>query len=626
MTLEKTLDELQNALVSPDASRLEQVARRLAERYPRESVTVYAQAELFRRRGEVARAFQASAALLAGVLGQAATTSGQIDLVKVFGLITTLAEDEVRRINPFVAQFGLLLAHAPGPHRLEPILGSLAARFAGEPGAATLRSAHAIAVLAFLGFTSGSRERWAVQVFETVVVPWIIATARAGNFDTALLLESIAYEEHVKRVESQAWFKATTSRWIPALAAASRAHAPGQRHAAWRPEPVRRIAFFVHGASMLAHVAVLIETLQAVREIGARNYEFTVFVATRRSAELEQALARCGVRLQYLEQRAGMGLFERLLVLERFLAEDNYAACFWVSFITIMAVAFTRRIAPIQGWWAMKYHACDIEEIDVHLAVESAVSRKVMEGIEWRTLGTASTRWVDPSKSAAAGELRASFPAEAVVAASIGREEKLDSPEFLAAVSRLLRRHPRLYFLWTGKSQRGSIVSHFEREGVGERARFVGWVDTRLYAQAIDLFLDSFPFPCGFTLKEAMAAGKPAVMFRSPESLETGVPGAITPVIEGPPGAENAAVRERMRSIFTRERDFDLYFCAANAQEYFDCADRLIADALLRRDAGAANRRFVETFLSSPREEAKKFLDHLDEIFAPTGAQPRITS
>lgn len=615
MTLQDHLEELQQALVSPDTARLERVAVRLKEGHPRESVTFYAQAELFRRRGDLALAFQTSAMLMAGVLGESAMSSGQLDLIKVFKALATLPQENVARIGPYVEQFGMLLARSNATHPLDAPLASLAAPFAEGRAAAALGPPHAMAVLALLGFTKQSPEGWAAHIFDTVVVPWIIATARAGNFNTALLLESIAYDEYVKRVESQAWFKATTARWIPALAAASRAHAPsGKRHATWRPEPARRIAFFLHSASMLAHVAVLIETLSAVHEVGARNYEFTVFVAARRSTPMEEALARCGARVQYLEDKPGTGLFDRLLVLERCLAEGNYAACFWVSLVTLMAAAFARRIAPLQGWWAMKYHACDIEEIDVHLAVENAVTRKVMEGIEWRTLGSAATRWVDPSKSAAARELRATFPAEAVVAASIGREEKLDSPEFLATVSRLLKKHPRLHFLWTGKALRASIVSHFEREGVADRARFVGWVDTRLYAQAIDIFLDSFPFPCGFTLKEAMGAGKPAAMYRSAESLETGVPGAITPVMEG--AGDSGPVREQMRAIFTRERDFDLYLCANSADEYFAIAERLITDATLRRDAGAANRRFIETFLSSPRDEATKLLDHLDQIFA----------
>ena len=280
-----------------------------------------------------------------------------------------------------------------------------------------------------------------------------------------------------------------------------------------------------------------------------------------------------------------------------------------------------RRIAPLQGWFAMKYHACDIAEIDVHLGVENVVLRKTMEGREWRTLGSAARSWVDPEQAGPARALRATFPDAAIVAASIGREEKLDSPAFLEAVCELLSKHPNLHFLWTGRVPRASIRGAFERAGVADRARFVGWVDTRLYAQAIDLFLDSFPFPCGFTLKEAMAAGKPAVMMNTPESLETGVPGAISPLIEHTADAP-PEVRERLRAIFTRERDFDLYLCAASADEYVAMAGRLIADPELRARAGAANRAFIEGFLSSPHDEARKLLDHLDDLFTTIPTQP----
>ena len=263
----------------------------------------------------------------------------------------------------------------------------------------------------------------------------------------------------------------------------------------------------------------------------------------------------------------------------------------------------------------MKYHAVEIDEIDERLAVENVVLSKRMEGHDWRTFGSAAASWIDPSKAGAAAHLRASYPEDAVLAASIGREEKLDSAPFLEAVCRLLQRHPNLHFVWTGKVQRASIQAAFERAGVADRARFAGWIDTKLYAQAIDLFLDSFPFPCGFTLKEAMAAGKPAVMMRTPESLETGVPGAISPLVEGT-GEASPDARERLRRIFTDARDFDLYQCAATPEEYADMASRLIADAALRARAGAANRAFIESFLASPRDEARKFLAHLDAIFA----------
>jgi glycosyltransferase involved in cell wall biosynthesis len=279
-----------------------------------------------------------------------------------------------------------------------------------------------------------------------------------------------------------------------------------------------------------------------------------------------------------------------------------------------MALAYPMRIAPLQGWWAMKYHRCDIPDIDFHLAMENVVLGKRIEGSEWRTFGAASARWLDPALGPAARELRLRFAPDAVVAISIGRESKLNSPAFLGAVARLLQRHPRLVFLWTGKSRLGAIQSYFDAQGVSDRVHFEGWVDTKLYAQAIDLFLDSFPFPCGLALKEAMAAGKAAVMYRSVESLGTGVPGAITPVIEG---TANAApeVRAELERIFTAVQPFDLYACASSADEYVEMASRLIEDVGLRARTGAANREFVRAFLSSPEAEARKFLDHLDAIF-----------
>ena len=102
---------------------------------------------------------------------------------------------------------------------------------------------------------------------------------------------------------------------------------------------------------------------------------------------------------------------------------------------------------------------------------------------------------------------------------------------------------------------------------------------------------------------------------RSDESLGTGVPGAIAPVIEG---TANAApeVRAELERIFTAAQPFDLYACAASADEYVEKASRLIEDPEMRARSGAANREFVRAFLSCPEAEARKFLDHLDAIFA----------
>lgn len=614
---------LERSMASSDPAALASTVADLEARYPGHPFTHYGKAELAQRRGDIAQAAAFSATAVSALFDHRLLgPTGGLDVGAVFDACMDLEAAQLTDGFSYFTQMGRLLEASGAVEGLAAALPRIAARLTDPANASRLKPAHVETAFALLGFGPHCGRPWSDQVFEQLALPWLLGAAERGDFATALNVEATVYNAYVKRQESSEWFKASTARWIPALAAAARRQRPAAAHAAWRPEAARRIGLFLHSASMLAHVQVMVETLRAVREIGTRGYAFTVFVCAGRDAKMHAALGECGVGVRYLDEgRAHSSYFERLQVLEGELRRDNFAAIFWVTQVTMMAVMFARRIAPLQGWLSMKYHACAIDEIDVGLALESVVLRKSMEGRQWRTFGAAADSWLDPAQSAPARELRATFPGDAIVAASIGREEKLDSPAFLAAVGELLRTHPKLHFLWTGRLRRASIQDAFERAGVAERAHFVGWVNTKRYAQAIDLFLDSFPFPCGFTLKEAMAAGKPVVMMRTSESLETGVPGAITPLIEHTADAP-AEVREKLRAIFTGERDFDLYLCAASPEEYVAMASRLVTEPALRTRAGAANRAFIEGFLTSPHDEARKLLDHLDNLFTTLPRKP----
>jgi glycosyltransferase involved in cell wall biosynthesis len=576
-------------------------------------------AEQSSRQGDQGLALSKSAKALGTVLDMFSGAANEFHLWEAVRKCALLPAERLVEALPFAHHFGSLAERSGVVQTVGPLLPKLLEEIGKGDSGRWPDAVNATATALILGFGRGANEEWATRVFEQVVVPWMLGAAERGDLDTALKLEELAYSGHVMRRESKEWFKATTGRWVAPLAerAARLDAALGAPHARWRPEPTRRIAFFLHDASRLAHVAVLLETLAAVHRLGARDYAFTVFVFGRRDEALAGDFAASGVATVHLEHD-GPTYVDRLRGLQSRLREGNFAACFWISAIPMMAVAFACRIAPIQGWWAMKYHACPIDQIDAHLAMENVVTTKSMDGIEWRTFGTASTDWLGAERAEEVRAIRARFPAGSVLAASIGREEKLADPEFLGAVVALLRRHPQLRFLWTGRTQAPAIQARFAEGGVAERTAFIGWVETRLYARAIDLFLDSFPFPCGFTLKEAMAAGKAAVMYRSPESLETGVPGAITPLIEDTASA-GADAREDVRRIFTRSADYDLYHCASSPGDYVERASALVGDAGLRERSGAANREFIARFLSSPDDEARKFLDHLDHW---TGALP----
>jgi glycosyltransferase involved in cell wall biosynthesis len=205
--------------------------------------------------------------------------------------------------------------------------------------------------------------------------------------------------------------------------------------------------------------------------------------------------------------------------------------------------------------------------------------------------------------------VRESLAAKGPVYGSFGREEKLNSPPFLDAVAEILHRQPEAVFLWTGRVAHPEIHQRLAAAGVASRCRFIGWVDTKLYAQVIDVFLDSFPFPCGFTLYEAMAAGKPVVLFDSAESTTGGINALVAPLLNQPPtDSEESRIAHE---VFRPAPGTDYYYRFATPQAYADAAVQLGEDAALRERAGAAARAFVERLMGDPRRAATIYLGHL---------------
>jgi len=271
------------------------------------------------------------------------------------------------------------------------------------------------------------------------------------------------------------------------------------------------------------------------------------------------------------------------------------------------------RVAPVQIWWALKYHSLAFPEIDGRLTAASAGATKRVAGTLWRSAPLAADDWFRPELAPAAAQLRARYAQHELLFACFGREEKLNSAPFLEAVAQVLQACPHAGFLWTGRERLASIETRLQALGVGARCHFVGWVDTKLYAQVIDVFLDSFPFPCAFTLYEAMAAGKAVVTFASAESAETGLNGLLGPLLAGESGTPEEQARAR---VIYGDEPHALFFCADRPERYVELAVKLAADPSLRRAAGEANRAFVQQFLSDRERMARIVAGHLLELMA----------
>jgi glycosyl transferase family 1 len=469
------------------------------------------------------------------------------------------------------------------------------------------------ATLRLLDFNKSAPPAWIEKIFVEVLWPWMRNALDAGRYGLGLMLETEAYGNYVLHKESSQHFRHAFSVWTDAMREAGRcAEETLVPLSAARPGATPGIAFYLHSGTVLGHTQILLEFLEAHSRLEQPIIRPMVFVRAQPVAELRDRLAAVGVACVSLEKDLG-GVpepdFPALLALRERICASQISAVVWVSVAIHMAFAFSMRVAPVQIWWAMKYHSLEFPEIDGYLTNQSAGSTKLVEGKLWRSAPLASDDWYRPQLAVPAAEVRASYSQHELLFGCIGREEKINSAPFLAAVAGILEACPHAGFLWTGRERSPGVQSALERAGVAERCHFIGWVDTKLYAQVLDVFLDSFPFPCGFTLYESMAAGKPVVVYGSAEAAETGVYGLLGPLLSGAVGTPQEV--QAAKKLFANG---ELFHCAHDDRQYIALALKLASDEAARRAAGDANRAFVREFLSDHARMARAVGRHFVEL------------
>lgn len=466
-------------------------------------------------------------------------------------------------------------------------------------------------VLAALNFHKSLGYAHVETVYYHYALPMLKWALKHEAFDHALALEAQCYEQLVKQKETEAHFREKFNEWAPDMIAAGRAFGarlpPLQPPAAAR----RKIGFFIHNASMLAHIEALINVLAGYRKLAEQPFDPVIYCMGGNSPEMMQAFAQLNVPVVHLGNeypQTGNSLFQRLMKLRERVQQDGVACIVWLSLALIMPLAFTIRIAPVQVWWSMKYHGFAVDEIDAYLTSLSFTRHLQIDGRTWCSGRLQVPGRFRPELSAAAQEIAAGYR-PAIILGTLAREEKMTDPAYLDAVTRILRDNPDTVFLWTGRSEHAGIAAHFREAGLSGRARFIGWVDIKLYAQVLDIFLDTFPFGCGFTALDTMAAGRPVLFMASDTSSAPSLDQLVYPLLTSPDC--DPAEQQGAREIFTSPAGERLYPRAANTDEYVALAGRLVRDAGFRQAAGMAARRFIEEMMSDPRQTAADYSAHL---------------
>jgi|688.fasta_scaffold133482_2 hypothetical protein len=452
--------------------------------------------------------------------------------------------------------------------------------------------------------------------FENFILKIINLLQEEKKYELLLQIESNLYQSFIKSYENEDHFSYVYNKLNPILRLAGndlRLNSKDEKVKIIEKSALPIVLFFIHNASMLAHILTLLDFFRGLKKSEEHNFNPVVVCLSNYNSDLHKELNQLKIYTIFLDvELKSSPIINKILHLKHFIKFNKIKIIIVVSVVVYMSFMFSLRIAPIQVWWSMKYHKYKIPEIDFYLTGGSfGENFRITNETKWLVAPGAFSNLVDSSLSSQALIYKKSLGKNKIILGSFGREEKLRSNDFLYSVCNILKSNPNTIFLWTGRSRDTYIHNFFENYDVINQTIFIGWVNTKLYAHVIDIFLDSFPFPAGLTIYEAMALGVPTVLFRVPDN-NLGIHANLNNLYYGFSGS--LFDQKRVQEIFKKDSSEGLLLLANNKEEYIDYANKLINDIIFREKVGCAGKYFIDEYMSDISKMANGYALHISNI------------
>ncbi|RDB07817.1 hypothetical protein [Runella aurantiaca] len=246
----------------------------------------------------------------------------------------------------------------------------------------------------------------------------------------------------------------------------------------------------------------------------------------------------------------------------------------WVHLPSLMFFLFGMKIAATQVFISQYLHP-DIAKFKIDgLITYGTIAEKSSIFLQdrWRVIPSAIK--IIPGNNPEINIKRKRYADDnTIILATFGRIEKIRQETFLKCVAKILQQSKNTVYLYTGYEDDIKIANFFQRKGLLNRVKFVGWVDIDVFAQMIDIVLDSFPLATGLTAIKASFYGKPILSMGNNYSY---MGRDIKPILEKS-GFSGFAQAESVYNKI-REAAFELPFTpyAQNNSDYILKAEKLV--------------------------------------------------
>lgn len=461
----------------------------------------------------------------------------------------------------------------------------------------SIRLKLAISIYDWLGITKESGVESSNIIFETYIIPTVQLLYKLKDFDAILWMEALAHDLLIKQTESEERFQYIVREFAKYTEKAGEAICRELGPPATHPKN-RRVAFFIHNASTLAHIEAFLNVMRGIRENASLDIQPTLIVFGGWDESLDKACGSLDVEVIYIDpesvDNSVVGKFKKTRSL---LKEREISVLVWICLAAFLPFASSMRLATTQVWWSMKFHRYESSQIDFYLgSFFQEAHPEITE--RWLESYLAITPHSNQSVTKIE-QTKAKFGTDRLLLATFARDEVIDSEPFLERVSQLLLRYDNLLFLWTGRTENQNIRKFFEKKNVLEQTRFIGWVDIPLYSEVIDVFIDPFPFFCGFTLLSCMAAGKPVLFSPSAgPSYKT-----IT-----------QAILDRYPETLSREQHLLWNSVVGFSENPSGFIEKLVTEPAFRTDVSQLNKLLIEAFFSNHNLSARFYERHFERI------------
>ena len=466
-----------------------------------------------------------------------------------------------------------------------------------------------------LKFSKLSSKKYQSLIGRRLVSHMINRAYEAELLELAFYLENRYYAEYISRLETEEAFGHGMSAIKDAASNAGRRFFQSSELGVPKLGEQKVVGFFVHSASMLAHISNIFQFLSACAV--SKDVDFTpiIFCLSGRNKEFHEAFSSINVKIIYLDTDNNGSQINsvsgRLLHLKNLCDEFKVTHFVWVCLAVYMSFSFSLKLAGQQIWWSQKWQKLTLPSIQKYIFSHGLIPKERFNGVTWRNSWFQHKKWVAETKPDEIRRLRQTFQGK-VVLGTLAREDKLTEKRYLRAVSSVLKAHPDTVFLWTGRQRLKEIDEYFCEENVIQQTQFIGWVDTNVYAGVYDILLDTFPIGNGLTATQAMELGTPVVLHKSNHEFRT-----MDLILGAMRSTErlNTDLIIQLQEIFnfSSQGDDSLYTCASHSDEYVDLCSKLIMDLEFRQKVGCAYQKFVLQFMSDPLSSAKSFATHILE-------------